>query len=130
MIVRVSARGQANGSADGYICAREQQEQAEGPRCAMRAHRAKRRLCEYHVLPGFNFGNMWTKDSREIFIGRARRIACRRGVLWGSKPRLARSRLPRYMVAMERKPCSSRFVRSRWLGGLVGVTLGSEHNHT
>ncbi len=29
MIVRVSARGQANGSADGYICAREQLGQAE-----------------------------------------------------------------------------------------------------
>jgi hypothetical protein len=36
MIVRVSARGQANCSADGYLCAREQLEQAEGPRCAMR----------------------------------------------------------------------------------------------
>ena len=33
MIVRVSARGQANGSADGYLCAREQLGQAEGP-CA------------------------------------------------------------------------------------------------
>ncbi len=29
MIVRVSARGQANGSADGYLCAREQLGQAE-----------------------------------------------------------------------------------------------------
>ena len=29
-----------------------------------------------------------------------------------SKPRLARTRLPRYTGAMERKPCSSRFVRS------------------
>jgi hypothetical protein len=35
MIVRVSARGQANGSADGYLCAREQLGQAEGP-CARR----------------------------------------------------------------------------------------------
>jgi len=32
MIVRVSARGQANGSADGYLCAREQLGQAVGPR--------------------------------------------------------------------------------------------------
>ena len=50
-----------------------------------------------------------------------------------SKPRHARSRVPRYTGAMERKPCSSRFVRSLalWLdGGLVRVTLGSEQNHT
>ena len=45
MIVRVSARGQVNGSADGYLCAREQLEQAE------RAQ-AKRRSCGYQVLPG------------------------------------------------------------------------------
>ena len=44
----LSARGQANGSQTGYLCARKQLGQAEGP-CAQRS---KRRSCGYQVLPG------------------------------------------------------------------------------
>ena len=133
MIVRVSARGQANGSADGYLCAREQLGQAEGP-CACAPK--QRRSCGYQVLPGyfsFNSGKHRRKIARDFHRARTEKLHAARGVWWGSKPRLARSRVPRYTGAMERKPCSSRFVRSLalcWLGSLFGVTLGSEHNNT
>jgi hypothetical protein len=81
MIVRVSARGQANGSADGYLCAREQLEQAE------RAQ-AKRRFLRVPSVTWFNFGNLIERFSS----GAHGELHAVRGVLWGSKPR---SRLPR-----------------------------------
>jgi len=68
MIVRVSARGQANGSADGYLCAREQLGQAE-----RRVRTGKSDvLAGYQVLPGdvpsflVYFGNI-LEFFREIF---------------------------------------------------------------
>jgi hypothetical protein len=78
MIVRVSARGQANGSADGYLCAREQLGQAE------RRVRTVGTATFLRVpsVTWFNFGNI-DEDLHEIFIGRARRIACRPGRLVG-----------------------------------------------
>ena len=78
MIVRVSARGQANSSADGYLCA-TQLGQAE----------RRVRTGKSDVLAGtkcywFNFGYIHERFARifcEIFIRRARRIACRPGRL-------------------------------------------------
>ena len=62
MIVRVSARGQANSSADGYLCA-TQLGQAE-------RRVQKRRSCGYQVLPGTEtclISDTFSKDLREIF---------------------------------------------------------------
>ena len=103
MIVRVSARGQANGSADGYLCAREQLGQAER---RVRTVGKATRSCGYQVLPDdapsvtwFNFGYIFERFG-EIFIGRARRIACRPGRLVGLEATAGA-----FTGAMERKPC-------------------------
>jgi hypothetical protein len=132
MIVRVSARGQANGSADGYLCAREQLGQAKARVRKICALRELATLCGYQVLLDFNFGIV-ERFARDFLRARTENLHAVRGVWWGSKPRLARSRVPRYTGrAKERKPCSSRFVHyslALWLGGrLDGVTLGAEHN--
>jgi hypothetical protein len=129
MIVRVSARGQANGSADGYLCAREQLGQAERRVRTV----GKATFLRVPSVTWFNFGNI-DEDLHEIFIGRARRIACRPGRLVGLEATAGA------FTGSEVHGChgtktmySSRFVRSLalWLdGGLVGVTLGSEHKHT
>jgi hypothetical protein len=73
MIVRVSARGQANSSADGYLCA-TQLGQAE-------RRVQKRRSCGYQVLPGTE-NCLIRIHFRKIcarFSVRTRRIACRPG---------------------------------------------------
>ena len=100
MIVRVSARGQANSSADGYLGARGARRQAE--------YKMRTVDCS---LSGFTkcYQNYFWKKSR---FGRFCRELCMPMGRLFSKPRLARSRVPRYTGAMVRKSCSSHATRA------------------
>ena len=82
MIVRVSARGQANGSADGYLCAREQLGQAER---RVRTVGTATFLRVPSVI-WFNFGNIDEICTR-FSSDEHGELHAVRGVWWGSKPR-------------------------------------------
>jgi hypothetical protein len=94
IIVRVSARGQANGSADGYLGARGARRQAED----------KMRTVDCSLRVTKCYQNYFWKKSR---FGRCSMEFCMPTGLLFSKPRHARSRVPRYTGALVRKSCSS-----------------------